>query len=302
MPGSALTNGRLDAHLVTSGLCPTRALAQKAIKTGRVTVNGVVVLRPAEKVGAADAVVLQEADRTDDGRIAPMDLHLHVLYEDAACLVLQKPAGIAVHPGAGMLPGEQTILHGIAFLFGDRSLPFSPDSVLVHRLDKETTGCLLVAKTPEAHRALQKQFESRTVKKTYLAVVAGVPQHREALIDAPIGRSPSDRTRMAVRGAGATRAAKTAYRVRSVDAKRNIAVLECDLLTGRTHQIRVHLSSIGHPILGDPTYSTPLSRRISEELDVTDLLLHAWRLAFLSPEGPAVQCEAAIPERFHAFT
>src|SRR3989338_8531562 len=183
-----------------------------------------------------------------------------------------------------MHEGEKTILHGIAYLFQKKNLPFSSEAVLVHRLDKETTGCLLIAKSPAAHIALQKQFADRTVSKTYLALVAGVPSPPAATIDAPIGRSTHDRTTMGIQGASGFREAQTTYRTVSVSSKKDCALLTCDLHTGRTHQIRVHLSSVGHPVLGDGTYTSVLSERVTQDYDIHGLCLHAWKLEFVSPE------------------
>ncbi|MBI3331489.1 RluA family pseudouridine synthase [Candidatus Peregrinibacteria bacterium] len=273
---------RLDSFLAREGRMLSRAKAQSAIEEGHVSVNEEVIERPAHRLQEGDRVeVADEAFSAKASTMEPIDLHLEVLYEDKSCFVINKPAGLAVHPGAGMGEGEQTILHGIAYLFTKERLAFSSESVLVHRLDKETTGCLLIAKDPAAHAALQKQFEARTVKKTYLALVAGIPEHTSATIDSPIGRSGTNRTKMAITGASALREAQTAYR--RIGAADHVALLECDLHTGRTHQIRVHLSSIGHPVLGDGSYSNALSERLTDDLAIRTLCLHAWRLTFESP-------------------
>lgn len=195
---------------------------------------------------------------------------LITLYEDPSCLVINKPAGIAVEE-------LKTMGH------------------LVHRLDKGTTGCLLIAKSDEAREALQKQFKDRTVGKTYLAIVAGVPKETIATIEAPIGRSLGNRTRMSLFRTGKTRSATTTYAVLSMCPA--AALLQCDLHTGRTHQIRVHLSAIGHPILGDETYGTRASRDLSWKYDIASPMLHAWRLAFASPAtGERLHVEAPVPE------
>ncbi len=291
---------RLDAFLAADGRMLSRVKAQKAIDEGRVAVNGAVVTRQSHRVQEGDRVSLTE-DAADapaaNDSIAPTDLHLEILHDDKSCIVINKPAGIAVHPGAGMAPNEPTILHGVAHLFRKKKIRFSPDSVLVHRLDKDTTGCLLVAKTAAAHRFLQEQFETRTVKKTYLALVAGVPEHAVATVDAPIGRSVGNRTKMSVRASLTSREAQTTYRV--VGSAKNIALLECDLHTGRTHQIRVHLQSIGHPVLGDSSYTNSLSQRLAQEFDIRGVCLHSWKLAFASPEKKK-ECaiEAPLPRDF----
>lgn len=285
---------------------PSRARAQHAIEHGLVSVNGEVVRKPAHRLQEGDQVGVESTSTgADDGKnIAPADLNLEILYEDGSCMTVNKPAGIAVHPGAGMAPGEMTLLNGVAHLFTKRNILFAQESVLVHRLDKDTTGCLLIAKTPAAHLFLQEQFGRRTIKKTYLALVAGIPKFPEATVDAPIGRSTSDRTHMTVFHATGTREAQTTYRILAScpgsDSKsKNVALLECNLHTGRTHQVRVHLSSIGHPVLGDGTYTNQLSERISQECDIRSLCLHAWKLAFTSPDDEDEHAvEAPLPQSF----
>lgn len=145
--------------------------------------------------------------------------------------------------------------------------------------------------------SLQKQFELRTVDKRYLALVAGVPSPAVATIDAPIGRSTADRTKMAVLGSSASREARTTYR--TISATKDVALLECELHTGRTHQIRVHLLTIGHPVLGDSNYTNELSDRLKDQYDVRSICLHAWKLSFVSPEtGQKVEVKATIPQMF----
>ncbi len=292
---------RLDVFLASQGRMLSRAKAQAAIEAGRVLVNDVVTTKSSLRLQEGDVVKLEEEAVVVDDHIEPVDLQLESLYEDDTCMVINKPAGIAVHPGAGMAPGEKTILHGIAFVFRKRSLPFSSEAVLVHRLDKDTTGCLLVAKNPAAHMFLQGQFETRTVQKQYLALIAGVPEVPAAVIDAPIGRSTANRTTMAVTGSAGSREAQTTYRV--LEAKGKVALVLCDLHTGRTHQVRVHLSSIGHPVLGDGTYRNDLSEMLAEEFDLHSLSLHAWKLTFLSPNDQREhQVEAPLPYPFvHAL-
>jgi 23S rRNA pseudouridine1911/1915/1917 synthase len=297
----AETAQRLDAYLAADGRMLSRAKAQKAIEDGKVRVNGKKTTKMAYRLELGDTVALKDEEETEKrvSTIVPKDLKLEILHEDDTCFVLLKPAGIAVHPGAGMEPGEITLLSGIAHLYKKRKLPFGADSVLVHRLDKETTGCILVAKNPKAHLALQKQFESRTVKKLYLALVAGVPALPMAKIDSPIGRSVVDRTKMSVRAASGMREAQTTYRV--VAEGKRLALVECDLHTGRTHQVRVHLTSIGHPVLGDPGYASPLSRELADAYGIKNLCLHAWKLSFRSPaDDKTHDITAALPAPFVA--
>ncbi len=273
---------RLDVFLTREAGALSRGKVQQAITDGKVFINDEVAEKIAFRLQEGDKVELRgDMIEADAGNIEPLNLELTVLYEDDACMVIDKPAGIAVHPGAGMLPGEETILHGIAFLFEERGLPFSSDAVLVHRLDRDTTGCLLVAKTPEAHLMLQKQFETRTINKQYLAIVAGVPSQTKAMIDSPIGRSSGDRIKMGITRMNAPREAQTGYEVLS--SSQHASLILCELFTGRTHQIRVHLQAIGHPLLGDDKYGNQLSERIAEEHGIDSLCLHAWKLAFESP-------------------
>ena len=272
---------RLDAFLAEEGRVLSREKGKKAIEEGHVRVNDAIVKKPAHRLEPGDRVDLAENLSNEKvSAIEPEDLHLEILYEDDECFVINKPAGYAVHPGAGTTD-EPTILHGIAFVFQKMKIPFSSEGVLVHRLDKDTTGCLLIAKNPAAHMALQKQFETRTVKKTYLALVAGIPEKSQAKIDAPIGRSSMNPTKMAITGTRTSREAQTTYRV--IAKASNAALLECDLHTGRTHQIRVHLAGIGHPVLGDSSYSSSLSERLAQELEINSLCLHSWKLTFASP-------------------
>lgn len=288
---------RLDVFLASEGRMPSRAQAQKAIEGGMVRVNDAVTAKAALRLQEGDTVALEEAEPQADTSIEPVDLRLEILYEDDVCIVVNKPAGIAVQPGAGMVPGEWTLLCGLAFLFGERRLPFSSDAVLVHRLDKDTTGCLLIAKNSAVHRTLQKQFETRTVRKQYLALVAGVPEEPAATIDAPIGRSAANRTTMAVTGSAKSREARTTYRV--LGSARRASLLLCDLHTGRTHQVRVHLSAIGHPVLGDGTYRSDESQRLADDFAVRTLCLHAWKLAFVSPaDGGEHAVTAPLPFPF----
>lgn len=289
---------RLDSFLAADGRMLSRAKAQKAIEEGFVQVNDDVVKKPSHRLQEGDKVSLDSpVPVQEQQKIAPADLHLTVLYEDDACMVIDKPAGVAVHPGAGMAPGEVTVLSGIAHLFKQKKIPFTSESVLVHRLDKDTTGCLLIAKNPAAHLSLQSQFETRTVQKKYLALVAGIPKVPEATIDSPIGRSVSDRTQMTVFHTAKTREAKTTYKV--LASGNNASLLECDLHTGRTHQVRVHLSSIGHPVLGDSTYTNGLSERLGQEHDIRSLCLHAWKLAFVSSADEKEHAvEAGVPREF----
>jgi 23S rRNA pseudouridine1911/1915/1917 synthase len=228
----------------------------------------------------------------------PEDIPLRIVHEDAALLVLDKPAGLVVHPGAGTSSG--TLVNALLARVRDLS---GVGGVLrpgiVHRLDRGTSGLLLVAKSDEAHRALARQFANRTVEKEYLAVVLGVPARSSGEIDAPIGRDPVHRRRMSVR-APRGRAARTSWSVE--ERFDGAALLRVRIHTGRTHQIRVHLASIGHPVAGDPLYGgtrTPPSRGAAALEALSSLArpaLHAARLAFTHPSsGARLVFEAPLP-------
>lgn len=288
---------RLDIALTNQGASISRIKARDMVKAGLVLVNGRIARKAAAIVEVTDVIEYSDTgEQVTETRLEAMDLQLDVIYEDDACLVINKPAGIPVHPGAGIPRDAATILHGIAYLFKERGIPFSSASVLVHRLDKDTTGCLLIAKTPEAHKTLQSQFEHRSVRKFYLALVAGLPQPPSAVIDASIGRSTSDRTKMTIMGSSKTREAQTTYR--TIETGDNTALVSCELHTGRTHQIRVHMSGIGHPLLGDPSYQSKESEKISLEHGIDFLCLHAWKLSFQSPvDGKTHEVTAPLPKR-----
>ncbi|TSC98148.1 MAG: 23S rRNA pseudouridine synthase [Candidatus Peregrinibacteria bacterium Greene1014_49] len=267
---------RLDNALMRFEAFSSRAEAQRSIHEGLIQVNGSVIERPSSRLKIGDSVSVISERMVEVSELKPSDLSFTILYEDPACLVIEKPAGFSVHPGAGMKKGEVTILHGIAYLFKKKKISFNASSVLVHRLDKETTGCLLIAKTPDAHRHLQKQFADRTVEKQYLALVAGVPSPPAAIIDAPIGRHSGDRTKMAV--------------FHAVQSRR-------EARTGRTHQVRVHLKAIEHPVVGDSDYGNQRSRKIAEKYHIESLCLHAWKLKFRSPhDGKEHAIEAPLQE------
>ncbi len=287
---------RIDQFLAMQEGIKSRSVAQKLLDAGLVQCKGKRVKKPSLKLEAGDTVTFTLLASASVPTLATSSITLPVLFEDDFCMVIDKPASIAVHPGNGMKTEEETILTALKPLFKKRKLAFSDGEVLVHRLDRETTGCLLIAKTPEAHLALQKQFADRSVKKTYLTLVAGIPSPASAIIDAPIGRHAQERTKMSVYQSTASRQARTTYR--TLGKTEDTALLACDLHTGRTHQIRVHLRSIGHPVLGDPSYGNGQSHDIAEAHDIDFLCLHAWKLSFTSPSGKRVHVVSDLPKNF----
>ena len=216
-------------------------------------------------------------------KATPEDLPVEVLYEDASLIAVNKPAGLAVHAGAGLHAG--TLVNRLVHHFGILSeLGGEMRPGIVHRLDKDTSGVLLVARTDAAHRALAAQFSGRTVEKVYLALVNGRIKDDTGRITKPIARDPVRRIRMTARLATG-REAITEYRVRQRWEK--FTFLEVRIKTGRTHQIRVHMSSLGHPVAGYRLYGAPPADR---------LFLHAWKIGFTSPAtGKMVTVEAPLP-------
>jgi 23S rRNA pseudouridine1911/1915/1917 synthase len=287
-----LAGQRLDQALASLFPDFSRSRLQGWIRAGRVRVDG-RELRPRDKVGGGEEVVLS-ALLEDETRAEPEAIRLAMLHEDEEILVLDKPAGLVVHPGAGNAAG--TLVN--ALLHHRPGLRVLPRAGLVHRLDKGTSGVLVVACTPRAHASLVRQLEERSVRREYEAVCAGV-MTGGGTVNAPIGRHPVDRVRMAVREGG--REAVTHYRV-AARFRGHTHVL-CTLETGRTHQIRVHLASIRHPIVGDPVYGGRLALPKGASPALIEALrgfrrqaLHAARLELMHPgSGEPVRFEAPLP-------
>jgi 23S rRNA pseudouridine1911/1915/1917 synthase len=271
----------------------SRSFVQRLIGEGRLTSDG-RVLRPNAVVAPGASLELEIPPPAAAPHLVPdPTIDVPVVYEDDDVLVVNKPAGLVVHPAPGHWDG--TLVNGLLA----RS-PEGPDAYggiagvrrpgIVHRLDRDTSGLLMVAKTDEAQASLMAQLKARRVKKTYVALALGAPEAAVGRIEAPIGRDPRNRQRMAIVSDGRT--AVTGYRVR--ERLPGWTLLELDLITGRTHQIRVHLAALGHPIAGDPVYGTGTSRRGPDGLD--RLFLHAWRLEFTTPAGGRlVRVEAPLP-------
>lgn len=283
---------RLDRYLAgSSGL--TRARIQALIAAGRVRVGGAV--RKASAVLRGGEQITLTVPPPEPSDLTPEPIPLQVLYEDADLLVINKPAGLVAHPAAAHRAG--TLVNALLHRFPNlRGIGGVDRPGLVHRLDKDTSGCLLVAKTDAAHEGLSRQFRARQVRKTYLALVRGSLREPRGRITAPIGRDLRDRKKMGVRTARGREAA-TAYRV--LRALPGATLLEVTLETGRTHQIRVHLAHLGHPVVGDALYGGRPERRAREGAHgpvAPRQLLHAWRIAFTHPRtGAPVTVEAPPP-------
>jgi len=278
---------RLDRFLADHLPDFSRSRIQAVIRAGKVLHNGEPA-RPSEPVRSGDVVTWLEPETLPCETAVAEDLPLEILYEDEALIVVNKAAGMVVHPGAGNLEGTlvSALLHHCKDLSGIGGVE-RPG--IVHRLDKETSGCLVVAKTDAAHRALSLRFADREVKKTYLALTGRTPRFRHGTIDAPIARHAVHRHKMSISTNGRGRDAVTTYRV--VATVDNLCLIECHPQTGRTHQIRVHLKHLGCPILGDPVYG--------RRENFTRHMLHAWKLEFPHPldERP-MAFEATPPDAF----
>ena len=278
---------RLDRFLADNLPEYSRSRVQQLIRTGFVTLNGAAT-RARYLVRTGDKIELTEPPlaKLDN---QPERIPLEILFEDKDMIVINKPAGLVVHPGAGhrqhtlvnALLGHCTTLSGI----GGKERPG-----IVHRLDKETSGCLVVAKNDEAHRELSRQFAERTIEKIYLALVGGKLRKEAGTIEEKIGRHPVHRQRMSVtfsRG----RPAKTEYRV--IRSRDQASLVECRLHSGRTHQIRVHLHHLGHPVLGDKVYAARSAKNFPRQM------LHAWKLGLRHPKtGEWKNFEAPLPHDF----
>jgi 23S rRNA pseudouridine1911/1915/1917 synthase len=279
---------RLDRFLAQELTDFSRSRLQSLIEDGFVRLNATQP-RAREIVRKGDVVQL-EIPAVEKIDAAPEAIAFPILFEDDDLLVIDKPAGMVVHPGAGnqehtlvnALLAHCTTLSGI----GGKERPG-----IVHRLDKETSGCLVVAKNDATHRDLSRQFAARTVKKIYLALVAGRLKKTSGTVDAPIERHPIHRQRMSIARSSRGRSALTEYRV--LREATEISLVECILHSGRTHQIRVHLHHLGNPLLGDKVYAAKLAKAFPRQM------LHAWRLGFTHPRTSEWRdFEAPLPEDF----
>ncbi len=292
---------RLDAWLAAQLEGFSRARIQGLVKAGRVALNGKPVGKSAPKTHPGDEVTVSVPPPVP-AVPEPQAIPLDVLHEDDDVIVLNKPAGLVVHPAPGHLDGTlvNALLAHCPSLSGVGGVA-RPG--LVHRLDRDTSGVMVVAKSQRAMDALTKAFASRTgLAKTYLAVVHGAPSPREGRIENLIGRSPRDRKKMAVVERNG-KPAVTDYRVVGAGGDRpgGTSLVECRILTGRTHQIRVHLASIGCPVAGDEDYGrAALDRRLDPP--PARQLLHAWKLALRHPAtGEALEFTAPPPPEFERF-
>ncbi|MCC7305887.1 MAG: RluA family pseudouridine synthase [Alphaproteobacteria bacterium] len=285
--------GRLDKVLAALETGLSRSRIQGLIEQGRVLVNGKPVTTASKKITTGDEVEIS-IPPPEPAEPAAQDIPLDIVYEDGDLLVINKPAGLVVHPGAGNREGTlvNALLHHCGESLSGIGGVARPG--IVHRLDKDTSGLMIVAKHDKAHRGLAEQLESRTLKRVYKALVLKTPFPAKGVVDKPIGRHPGSRVKMAVREKSG-KTARTLYKVEESYGGA-AALVECTLESGRTHQIRVHMASIGHPLVGDPVYGAQANavesalRKAGFDKVIIDKLLsfprqalHAGAISFVHP-------------------
>ena len=297
---------RIDKYLAGRIAGHSRAFMQKLIEAGNVKVNGAPV-KCSYEIQLNDVIDVTIPVR-EEPQIIPQEIPLDILYEDEHMIVINKHADLLTHPGRGHWSG--TLLNALAFYAKELAQVGSPDRAgVVHRLDRDTTGVIVLAKDEDFHRKLAMQFERRHVQKEYLAIVEGEIELDSDVIDRPIGRHPHDRERMTIRHEGG-RPSQTTYEV--VERFRGFTLVRCLPKTGRTHQIRVHLRSIGHPVVADEMYGNSTAVYLSQLKGETTLpgeepllsrqALHAHRLAFTHPmTQKAVEFKAELPSDMQAL-
>ncbi len=283
---------RLDQYLATHLPDLSRSRIQSLIKSGDVLVNGKSA-KPKQMVSRGETISVNIPE-PEPAEAQAQDIPLHILYEDSDVIVINKESGMVVHPAAGNPDG--TIVNALLHHCGDLSgIGGVERPGIVHRLDKDTSGCLVVAKNDIAHLSLTSQFAARTTDKLYLAVVQGIPKETTGTVFTHIGRHPVNRMKMAVVNPGSGKAAITDWDLLCADPSTKSALVLCTLHTGRTHQIRVHMLHLGHPLIGDPIYAKP-QRQTAQP---GRLMLHAWRLSFDHPKtGERMDFEAPVPSEY----
>lgn len=295
--GTLAGGQRLDKALAeASGLSRERVKA--LIVEGAVSIGGQTVTQAAGKAieGAEFAIAVPPAA---EAAARPQDIPLKVVFEDQHLIVIDKPAGLVVHPAAGNPDGTlvNALLHHCAGQLSGIGGVARPG--IVHRIDKDTSGLLVVAKSDAAHEGLAKQFADHSIERVYLALVNGQPNPREGTISAKVGRSDANRKKMAVLPKDSSRGKHAVTHYKVVQMMDGCALVECRLETGRTHQVRVHLASIGHALVGDPVYgrANPRLRTVLKTLDFHRQALHAAVLGFVHPvTGDKLRFESDLPQ------
>jgi len=279
---------RIDAYL-SANTDMSRSRAAALIQDGLVKDENKLLTKPSIKVEAGQHIMLT-IPKVKEVEIVPQDIPLDILYQDSDVVVVNKPCGLVVHPAAGNEDG--TLVNALMYHIKDLSgIGGEMRPGIVHRLDKDTSGLILVAKNDRAHVILSDQFKERSMEKHYLAVAFGSFKEESGLIDAPIARHPVDRKKMAIVPGG--KPSRTEWKV--IESLKGATYLDVHLLTGRTHQIRVHMHSVGHPLMGDSIYAPNLKHPVH----IPRLMLHAYSLAFTHPTtGERMTVYAPLPDAF----
>jgi 23S rRNA pseudouridine1911/1915/1917 synthase len=287
-PSREAVGTRLDRYVAGELTDLSRTYLQSLIDEGHVLVDG-VARRAAFKVTPGQRVTVAIPETTEF-EVEPENIPLDVIFNNDDVVVVNKPAGMVVHPAPGHPRG--TLVNALLHHFPEISITGSNRPGIVHRLDKDTSGVMIVAKTDRAQNSLVEQWQSRTVGKSYVTLVSGVIDEDEATIDAPIGRDPANRLRMAAVRSGKDAVTHFTVRERFSDC----TLLDVTIETGRTHQIRVHLAMIGHPVLGDALYSTPKARTVAHNHGIPRQFLHAASLTLNVPGGGRQTFNAALAD------
>ncbi len=302
---ASFDNTRLDVFIARTtqkigfdkGL--SRSRAKRLIEAGHIEVNGSMELSPKRRVRQGDVISIVNVSKAllsicPPPKLAPQKVDFGIIYDDDYIAVIEKPPNIAVHPGAGN--EEVTIAHGILYYFRDIDCNIDPIRPgIVHRLDKDTSGLLIIAKNSHSHTAMSMQFKNGEVEKRYTAIVRGNPEGKDRVIGFPIGRHPVHRKKMSI-VSRSQRPAKTEWKVNRV--LKGASCLDVRIYTGRTHQIRVHLASIGHPVLGDGLYGGPKFFWVNRKrVEFKRQMLHASFIAFTHPKtGKRLSFSSSIPD------
>lgn len=296
LEGKVTSTGRLDKALAdASGLSRERVKA--LIGAGRVLVDGKPAASASARIAAGAAFII-DMPPTEDPQALPQDIPIDIVHEDEHLVVVDKPAGMVVHPAAGNRDGTlvNALLHHCAGRLSGIGGVARPG--IVHRIDKDTSGLLVVAKSDAAHEGLARQFADHSIERAYLAIVNGHPMPPAGTIESRIGRSDSNRKKMAALPNNSSRGKHAVTRYRTIIRAEGCALVECRLETGRTHQVRVHLSSIGHSLLGDPVYgrTNPQLRPVLAQLGFRRQALHAAILGFVHPvSGANLRFSSELP-------
>jgi 23S rRNA pseudouridine1911/1915/1917 synthase len=302
------TDLRLDKFLAGLLNDLSRTRVQALIKQGYVQVNGQAVCDPSFKV-KQDDLVRAELVPAESSEVKPKESKLDIVYEDEYLAVLNKPAGLTVHPGAGN--HNDTLVNSLLAHYKEKlsSVAGQTRAGIVHRLDRNTSGLLIIAKDNRTHLELTKMLSNKLINRIYNAIIWGTTDKMSGTIEANIGRSARDRKKMGVQAVGG-KTAVTHYKTLAIFQKRAVSLLECELETGRTHQIRVHLSHIGHPIVGDPEYGSNKTKRVQQLSEAVALhirtisrqMLHAKRIVFSHPiTNKLIDLEIDLPEDMREF-